>query len=208
MAQQDKQRLSADTRRRIKEPEGVDADFKETHKSIKADDLVAFANNRGGVIFVGVKESVGTDGRQYGEVVGCEISDDARISIINKASQCSPVVEIDLVVENVSTKRPIIRVEIAEGKDKPYGTSGGVYKRRVGARNVAIDASLMKALVLESESDQFIQRFKGAGDEIVEAVNDVHGSLLGAISRVEDAAHEATDAASQAASAAEDAAYQ
>lgn len=66
MAKPDTQRLTASTRRRIKEPEGVDADFKETPKSIKAEDLVSFANSRGGTIFVGVKENTGEDGRQCG----------------------------------------------------------------------------------------------------------------------------------------------
>ena len=206
MAQQDKKRLSADTRRKLKEPEGVEVDFKEKHTAIKSEDLVSFANSRGGIIFVGVTESVGTDGRQCGEVVGCDISDGARVSIINKATQCTPIVEVNVVVENVSTKKPIIRVEISEGNDKPYGTSGGVYKRRVGARNVSIDSSLMKTLVLESESEEFIRRFKAAGDEIVKAVEEAHSSLLEAVESVEGAAHEAADAAHEATAAAEEAA--
>lgn len=138
--------------------------------------------------------------------MGCDISDETRTGIINKAVQCSPVVDIEIVAENISTAKPILRVEISEGSDKPYGTQAGTYKRRVGGRNVAMDSAMIKSLVIESETEEFIQRFRGAGDAIIAEVTDVHHSLASAIDNVEAVAEQASQAAEDALAAAEEAA--
>ena len=75
----------------LSKPEGVDVDFKREINGIKSRDLVSFANSpQGGAILVGVDEYTNKNGLQRGQVVGCDVDDSARLSLINKATDCYP----------------------------------------------------------------------------------------------------------------------
>jgi predicted HTH transcriptional regulator len=194
--------VSSKTRRLLANPEHVDVEFKRNHNAVTAEDLVAFANNKGGTILVGVDEVEGPDGRQRGEVVGCEVSDRARNAIISRGSACRPTIQLSVVVEN-TTRKPILRIEVKEGERKPYSTPGGTYKIRAEGQNVAIDPSMMRAIILEAEADAFVARFKQAADEVISVLDDVHSSLADDLRTVQDLTQDAIAAAEQAAQAAE-----
>jgi len=81
MAEKELKTLSAKTRRLLDGPESTEVDFKEYPDGVKSEAIVAFANNQGGVILVGVAEHQGENGRQCGKVVGCKITDKVRQSI-------------------------------------------------------------------------------------------------------------------------------
>lgn len=157
--------------------EGRNVDFKLDPGGIDAEDIVAFANAGGGTILAGVSESEDDAGIQKGTIVGCSVDDRTRQSIMGKASSCRPAVDVKIQIENASD-RPILRIDIPEGVSKPYSTASGTYKIRSEGRNVAIDPPLMKAIILKSEVDAFVKRFKHAGNELLKGLHSVEKDLI------------------------------
>lgn len=89
--------------------EGEEVDFKVEAKGLSSEDLVAFANSaRGGRILLGVKAAERSDGSQFGEITGHDLSDATILMILNKAVGCVPPIAISLFAENRSAN-PIIR---------------------------------------------------------------------------------------------------
>jgi hypothetical protein len=220
MARKDKfQTITADTGRLLDGQEGRNVDFKIDPKAISSEDIVAFVNAAGGTILAGVEE-IDDDGIQKGRVVGCKVDDKTRQAIMGRASSCRPVVDIAIRIENARSQSPILRIDIPNGKDKPYATSSGTYKIRSEGKNLAIDPPLMKAIILESEADEFVARFRHAADGLIQRIETMSADLshqIGTVrraaeianesaQRAEAAAQEAIGAAYDAAAAAEDAA--
>jgi predicted HTH transcriptional regulator len=155
-----------------------------------------------------------------GKIVGCKVDDKTRMAIVSKALDCKPPIDVKIQIENSKTKKPILRIDIPEGVDKPYSTPSGTYKIRSEGRNVGIDPSLMKAMILQSETEEFVNRFRHAAEDVlselrsvqtllseqIERVNQVAEVARDTAARAEQAANEATQAAMEASAAAEDAA--
>ena len=205
-ANSDTSRLSADTKRLLAREEGREVDFKRTPDSVKQDDLVALANSSGGTVLVGIAETLSDDGRQSGEVIGCNVSEKTKRGLINMAVNCKPSINVAVRRENTATRKPILRIEVPEGEMKPYCTGSGTYKLRADGQNVAIDPQLMRAMILQAEADEFVARFKAAGDAFIGELNAVHTDLTRQIEVVEAIAAEAAEAARDAQQAADDAA--
>lgn len=197
--------LTADTKRLLNGQEGRAVDFKAKPDGVKAEDFVALANAQGGTILVGVEEQKDSKGKQYGRVIGCSITDKIRQGFISTAASCRPAIDISVRIENSRSKQPIYRIDVPPGREKPYCTSSGLYKIRAEGQNVAIDPPLMKSIILEQEAEQFVARFKAAGDELIKQIDQVHTDLVEQISRVERAAAEAIAAGKLAEEAARDA---
>lgn len=186
--------VRAQTQRMIEGEEGYDVEFKESPKDVQPEDIVAFANGTGGSILVGVRQVTKKNSRK-GDIVGCRIGDEFKRSISDKASRCIPRLEVRIVAEGVKTGKPVYRIDIPQGDNKPYCTSGGTYKIRRDVQNIAIDPELMVPMVLRREEEQFINRFKSAGEQILEALRQLE-------ERVEQVAYVADEAASSAQEAA------
>jgi len=89
----------------------------------------AFANRRGGRLFVGVADN--------SEVVGCRL-DKAKETITQiLRSYCDP--PLDVTIDEVSIRElPVIVITVQEGKDKPYTVKDkGVYIRSGATKRVA-----------------------------------------------------------------------
>jgi len=99
--------------------------------------------------------------------------------------------------------KPIIRIDIPAGRRKPYATGSGTYKYRADGQNIAIDPSMMRTMILESEAATFVARFRKAADEVIYALDEVHDSLARDIDGVRHAAEQAATAAEDAHAAAE-----
>ncbi|MBN1006831.1 helix-turn-helix domain-containing protein [Amphritea pacifica] len=156
------QQISQRARSLLAKPEGVDVDFKREINGIKSRDLVSFSNSsQGGAILVGVDEYTNKAGLQRGRVVGCDVDDSARLSLINKATDCYPIVDIELVVENISNK-PFFRIEIPPGGKRPYCTQRGEYAIRADARSRALYPEELLAMFMDREGELFLTRFREA----------------------------------------------
>lgn len=195
--------ITAATKRLLQGQEDRDVDFKINPKAIDPEDFVAFANTRGGTILSGVEEQITKEGLQRGKVRGCKISDKIRQGIISTANSCRPSIDISVQVENSTTTRPILRIDINEGADKPYATSSGLYKMRADGQNIGIDPAMMKALILERESDQFVSRFRHAADDLMDELLKIHFFLSGQIGQLQKTTQQAIEASTEAASAAQ-----
>jgi len=146
--------------------EDIYVDYKIDIKGFHMDDFVAFANSqKGGAVLIGVKEIENSNGSQCGKIEGCSISDGERLKLVNKSSQCSPIVEFSLIIENSSSK-PFYRVEIPSGEDKPYCTSKGAYLIRGNGRNLPLLPNNLLNIFLEVEGGSFIDKFKNATDDM------------------------------------------
>jgi len=142
--------------------ENNEVDFKESLAGLSSDDLVAFANSEGGgAILIGVREAKDDKGMQTSIIVGCSVGDEAKMSILNRASSCVPRIPVDVFVENLGD-RPFLRIEIPEGPSRPHCSSSGTYKTRDDGQNVGIHPRALLAMFVEKEGDRFFNRFHDA----------------------------------------------
>jgi len=158
--------------------ENNEVDFKESPAGLSSDDLVAFANSDGGgAILLGVRE--GKDhhsGLQISEIVGCDVGDGNKMSILNRASSCMPRVDVEVFVENLD-ERPFLRIEIAEGKNRPHCTASGTYKIRDDGQNTAIHPRALLAMFVEKEGERFFDRFHRATSELQSEIKELKETL-------------------------------
>lgn len=185
--------LSRRTQSLLQVSEGMNVDFKRDVSGIKSRNLVAFANTPlGGTILVGVDEYTDVEGVQRGEVVGCEVDDNARLIIVNKATDCFPTVELGIFVENIARK-PILRVEIPPGHHKPYCTQRGEYCVRSDARVRALFPDELLAIFMDREGEQFISRFHDAVHQLEQQVGSIRHVLSAGMLDVSGHIHDLDD---------------
>ncbi|OYY89896.1 MAG: hypothetical protein B7Y45_10050 [Sphingomonas sp. 28-66-16] len=186
MSEQKRLKLLSDTTRaHLAAGEGQLVDFKRAPDGVSADDLVAFANAaNGGTILAGVGEQ-SVDGAQVGVVLGCDVSDNTILQLLNKAISCIPPVSIDVVIENLND-RPILRIGVQSSPTKPHCTPKGLYCRRDGARNRALHPSELLKIFLDTEAQVFAERFESAAAHISEEIGNLEGSLANTIKNMSD----------------------
>jgi len=126
---------------------------------------------------IGVDETRGEGGVQQGVLSGSNISDETRRTLVQQASSCRPTIDVSIRAENTGTSTPILRLDIPEGSSKPHATSSGTYKWRADGQNVGIDPEMLRTIVFQAESEEFVARFKSAADEVVGVLTRVHDSL-------------------------------
>ncbi|MFP4460251.1 MAG: helix-turn-helix domain-containing protein [Candidatus Zixiibacteriota bacterium] len=166
------------TRELLSGDENFDVDFKEDLSGLKAVDLVSFANSEnGGAILIGIRDARDSDGRQIGEIIGCTICDENKLSIISKAQSCSPALNVQLYVENLRS-RPFYRIEIPSGKNKPYCTGGGKYKIRGDGRNLPLHPPKLLEMFLQIESKKFFDQFHRVTQELEKNITNTVGGIL------------------------------
>lgn len=100
----------------IKEGEGLTTEFKERFTPRIDQDMVAFANSKGGKILLGVSDN--------GSISGEKLTNHLKSQIISIGRNCDP--SISLSIKQV---RNVVLVEVQEGDEKPYSCSSGYFKR-------------------------------------------------------------------------------
>jgi ATP-dependent DNA helicase RecG len=103
----------------VREGEGLTVEFKERYTQRIDEDIVAFANTRGGILLLGVRDD--------GVVVGERLTNDLKAKINSLTRNCKP---------GISTKfsqvGEVVAVVVLEGEEKPYSCSSGYYRRLDG----------------------------------------------------------------------------
>ena len=102
-----------DTLRMIRGEEPV-VEYKRSIDAVEQEDFVALANAKGGTILVGVEERR-NHGRQYGEIAGCDVGEEVRRRLLNKAAACLPPIVLRISSEK-SGKLSILRVDAQNRK--------------------------------------------------------------------------------------------
>ena len=100
----------------IAEGEGLTVEFKERFSSRVLEDIVAFANGRGGQILLGVADD--------GKIKGEKLTNSLKSQIVSIARNCDPAISV-----SVRQYGGVIVIGVAEGADKPYSCSAGYYQR-------------------------------------------------------------------------------
>ena len=96
--------------------EGLSLEYKERYSSKIVQDIVGFANSRGGHILLGVADS--------GHIVGEKLTNSLKAEIHDLAKNCDP--EVDLICYQLGQ---VVVINVREGSYKPYSCSTGYYKR-------------------------------------------------------------------------------
>jgi len=103
----------------IKEGEGLTVEFKEHFTPRIDEDIVAFANTKGGVILLGVRDDRTLSGEK--------LTNDVKARINSVARNCNPPVQV-----KIKQLDNIIALEVPQGEEKPYSCSSGYFRRLDG----------------------------------------------------------------------------
>jgi len=103
----------------MREGEGLTAEFKERYTPRIDEDIVAFANAKGGTLLLGVRDD--------GNVVGERLTNDLKAKINSLARNCKPAITTEF-----SQVGEVVAVVVPEGTEKPYSCGSGYYRRLDG----------------------------------------------------------------------------
>lgn len=117
-----------------------------TNNDKLAEELVAFSNAKGGLLFVGVSDD--------NEIVGLEDDDIRRLNqlignVVN--SNITPPIYPITEVKTIDDKK-ILLITIDEGYNKPYSTNKGIYLTKAGSDKRKLSAQELKRLFTESKT--------------------------------------------------------
>lgn len=126
----------------IKEGESLTVEFKEKFTPKIDRDLVAFANTKGGVIILGVKDD--------GKIIGEKLTNKLKAEILDIARNCDP----EIVIKSIKQLDKVISIEVSEGEEKPYSSSSGFY-RRLDAVTQKMTQKEVRLFFRETESYPF-----------------------------------------------------
>lgn len=100
-------------KRQIAVGEGSTLDFKQTISDASkiAKTLVAFANNKGGTLLIGVRDN--------GSLVGIESEDEKYMLELAATMYCKPAINVEMKEFEIEGKT-IVEARVREGEEKPY----------------------------------------------------------------------------------------
>ena len=128
----------------IREGEGLTVEFKERYTPRIDEDIVAFANARGGTLLLGVRDN--------GTVVGERLTNDLKAKINSLARNCKPAITTEL-----SQVGEVVAVVVAKGTEKPYSCSSGYY-RRLDGNTQKISHDELRIMFAENEPLPFEEK--------------------------------------------------
>src|SRR3990172_4854280 len=128
----------------VQEGEGLTIEFKERFTARIDEDMVAFANTKGGVILLGVRDNR--------TIAGEELTNDLKARINSIARNCPPPVQVKLKqIQN------IIAVEVLQGDEKPYACGSGYFRRLDGTTQKMSNHEL-RTMFQEHETTPFEEK--------------------------------------------------
>jgi ATP-dependent DNA helicase RecG len=128
----------------ISEGEGLIVEFKERYTPRIDQDIVAFANARGGTLLLGVRDD--------GTVAGERLTNDMKAKINSLTRNCKPVVAV-----NLSQTDEVVAIVVPEGMEKPYSCGSGYY-RRLDATTQKMSHDELRIMFSENEPSPFEEK--------------------------------------------------
>ncbi len=128
----------------IKEGEGLTLEFKERYTSKIDEDIVAFANTKGGVIFLGVRDDR--------TIAGEQLTNDMKGRINSLARNCKPDIPV-----NAMQIEDVVVIEVPEGTEKPYYCGSG-YFRRLNGNSQKMNHEEIRIMFSENEVMPFEEK--------------------------------------------------
>ena len=128
----------------ISQGEGLIVEFKERYTPRIDQDIVAFANTRGGTLLLGVRDD--------GTVAGERLTNDLKAKINSLTRNCKPAVAVTLLQVD-----EVVAVVVPEGMEKPYSCSSGYY-RRLDATTQKMSHDELRIIFAENEPLPFEEK--------------------------------------------------
>lgn len=128
----------------IKEGEGLTLEFKERYTSRMDEDIVAFANARGGTLLLGVRDD--------GTIVGERLTNELKARINSLTRNCKPTIAAEL-----SQVGKVVVIIVPEGAEKPYACGAGYY-RRLDATTQKMSHEELRVMFAENEPLPFEEK--------------------------------------------------
>jgi len=128
----------------VQEGEGLTVEFKEHYTPRIDEDMVAFANTKGGVILLGVRDDR--------TVSGEKLTNDLKARINSVARNCNPPVQV-----KIKQLQNIIAIEVPQGEEKPYNCSSGYFRRLDGTTQKMTNHEL-RTMFQEHEATPFEEK--------------------------------------------------
>lgn len=128
----------------IREGEGLAVEFKEKYRAGVDEDIVAFANTKGGALLIGVRDD--------GTICGHALTNDLKAKINSVARNCNPSISVA-----VMRAADVVAIEVQEGTDKPYHCASG-YFRRLNGTTQKMSRNELGAMFAENEPIPFEER--------------------------------------------------
>jgi ATP-dependent DNA helicase RecG len=128
----------------IREGEGLTVEFKERYTPRIDEDIVAFANAKGGTILLGVRDG--------GTSVGERLTNDLKAKINSLARNCKPSISVELAQVD-----EIVAIVVPEGMEKPYSCGSGYY-RRLDGNTQKMSHDELRAMFSENEPLPFEEK--------------------------------------------------
>jgi len=109
--------VNAKIKKYLQAGEGVQLDFKQSVSSAAkiAKTMVSFANTRGGILLIGVRDNK--------SISGIESEDEKYMLDLAGSFYCKPEI-IPLITEHIIDGKTILEAEIPNGENKPYYAKG------------------------------------------------------------------------------------
>ena len=119
----------------IQEGEGLAVEFKEHFIPRIAEDMAAFANEKGGIIILGVRDDK--------TIIGEKLTNELKARITSLARNCGPALQV-----RIRQAEDVIAIEVPQGEEKPYGcgSPGGCSKGSKRKTSVAFLSDAMNVL--------------------------------------------------------------
>lgn len=141
----------------IREGEGLTVEFKQKYSSRIDEDIVAFANTKGGALLLGVRDD--------GTVAGERLTNDLKARVNSLARNCKPSIPVSMMQVN-----KIVAIDVPEGTEKPYSCGSGYYRRLNGTTQKMSHDELR---VMFSENEAFPFEEKTVKDFVVEDISRI-----------------------------------
>jgi len=132
----------------IQEGEGLTVEFKEHYTPRIDEDIVAFANTKGGVILLGVRDDRSVSGEK--------LTNDLKARINSVARNCNPPIQV-----KIKQFQNSIAVEVPQGDEKPYSCSSGYFRRLDGTTQKMSNHEL-RVMFQENETTPFEEKVNKA----------------------------------------------
>ncbi|MEW6186752.1 MAG: ATP-binding protein [Thermodesulfobacteriota bacterium] len=128
----------------IREGEGLTLEFKEKFTPRIDEDLVAFANTKGGILLLGVRDN--------GSISGERLTNDLKGRINSLARNCQPPIIIEM-----RQSMDVVAIEVPEGSEKPYSCKTG-YFRRLNGTTQKMSHQEIRIMFRENETIPFEEK--------------------------------------------------
>lgn len=128
----------------ICEGEGLTVEFKARYTPRIDEDIVAFANAKGGTLLLGVLDD--------GTVAGERLTNDLKAKINSLTRNCKPAIAVDL-----SQVGEVVAIVVPEGIEKPYSCGSGYY-RRLDATTQKMSHDELRIMFAENEPLPFEEK--------------------------------------------------